>query len=1119
MEPLFFYGPQQIRNLITNITSNSDDSFKVLSNNLKLLAGADSIHDFNLKGGRVPVYAWDKSVSPHLLANLNALTKTKVNSFTDWTQGMSSQKVSAGSVEEKTVAYFESTYESELVGKTVILTYRDIITAIGRGKKKGDMNTEILEANLRLCDNADILEIDIAAGENWNVSYSSQDKIDIGLFLLNFYFPPPNAAYNTSNPSYITFDAGSNIPSKIFGLLDQVINLVTPLNIADSATEGTHLAVDKTQKRAGVKNKYVFPVNTLPGQPEGYTYNSNIFTVSNNVKLYITKPGREYDERNKYDFTVFVQQGTGKVCNLIPFTSNDGKTYKSGPGVEYLSEVMNRTPNASPNTGVIAPINTNCGINIDKQPNALYFDVKRSGDWEQCLAALTVNKLMADATPQKGRVILCTIDRLCALFSRCIGQNTLYHYGTQLTLFRYSTNQLTQEEKTNVSNKQAESWIRLYNNIDNFFTTNIDSIFTSIGKNLTLTNSNIQMTGINSAATNNLAKFIVDLATYLMLVSVYKYNEIRTVFKEKANVTGMIPMTPIEKEALDEFLSDIRALTGIFITTQEKTLNEFKANMEKYKQNTTVTTLRNVTGLINVIKLVGGRFCYYDNTLLINTYNILTRINSFDETRLTRTLSLNNYKEQLEKDGLFDTLQDFKNKFEGYNIPNINIFTDCFTRMCETPYGAPPGTEDYEFSARNIAYYNELKTILTSAVNTVTENRQTAIQGGSKSIVTTQDGGETIVTQYGGDTELTGEYKNVYDNLMNSVTDNFVTLVASLNDITMSKLESFVSPMDIVACINALELNNLEQKQVYNLIAVQDNDNTTQILLLLIQSFFENTYNVINETEQIIESWPKTILNYFSNIDSQLTELKNKVNLIKNLYASLYIFFECLYIAQGTIEQEPVIPILGKNSTALNNKNSLNTFVKRPFFNEYFSKIDNTNYVTFEDPYLANIILIVDKCKQIHDMNVPQNVINNIVLFVFTCIYTLINRFVEKYAKNQTRNENDEEIKNSDYGYYPSLIKPTRDDGIDNMFTPFFRIATITYSMSNVNYGERSLFSRIDIILEVFLTRILKGHKYTMTHINAFRDLTDPKTRIGGKRTRKNSTKIKKGRRTIKNRQ
>jgi len=331
------------------------------------------------------------------------------------------------------------------------------------------INDAILQANLNLCNGAQILEIDMEAGEVWDMAYTTQDKLYIGLFLLNFYFPPtfstgasPSSTthnrdfdYNTRLQTYMTFDAGSNIPSKIFGLLNQVINLVTPLNIADSATESQHLAVDISQKRAGVKNKYVFPINNDDGSDGKYIYSSNIFTMKEEegIQLSITPPSGEYGETNKYNFSINVANippppppnPNPYPCELVKFTTSDENgttTYKSGPGVEYLSECINKDfKSAAPAITTIAPIASNCAD--DSKNKALYFDLKRSGDWEQCLAALTVNKFMDGV--QKGRVILCTIDRLCGLFSRCIGQNTLYHYGTRLILYRYDVS-LTSEQ-------------------------------------------------------------------------------------------------------------------------------------------------------------------------------------------------------------------------------------------------------------------------------------------------------------------------------------------------------------------------------------------------------------------------------------------------------------------------------------------------------------------------------------------------------------------------------------------------------------------------------------------------------------------------------------------------
>jgi hypothetical protein len=122
--------------------------------------------------------------------------------------------------------------------------------------------------------------------------------------------------------------------------------------------------------------------------------------------------------------------------------------------------------------------------------------------------------------------------------------------------------------------------------------------------------------------------------------------------------------------------------------------------------------------------------------------------------------------------------------------------------------------------------------------------------------------------------------------------------------------------------------------------------------------------------------------------------------------------------------------------------------------------------------------------------------------------------FVQRYAYKNIDNVTEQ----SNYGYYPSLIKTDyrATKGENSIFTPFYKIANTAESKKSINYGERALFSRIDIILAVFLARILKDHQDTMTHIGSFRDLTDPKSRIGGKRTRKNSTKNKKKRRTIK---
>ena len=266
MIPLFSLKTGET-NYIRNLLRGNDPK-------LKLIAGADSIHDF-FDTVRVPPEAFS-TVSTNLIQNLSILTTGKQmpknqvsgnesSKYSDWLNSMSGGKITSSKVEEQTEAYFENELPQFLLGNVAILTYKQVIDRI-KNYKKLDNNTAVYKAYKDLCFPnkvlADTIEINMESGENWDTSYSTLDKTLIGLFLLNFFFPPinnsktktPDVAYNTRLPSYMTFDAGSNIPSKIFGLLDQVVNLVTPLNIADSASEGHHLVVDTDQKRAGVLN-------------------------------------------------------------------------------------------------------------------------------------------------------------------------------------------------------------------------------------------------------------------------------------------------------------------------------------------------------------------------------------------------------------------------------------------------------------------------------------------------------------------------------------------------------------------------------------------------------------------------------------------------------------------------------------------------------------------------------------------------------------------------------------------------------------------------------------------------------------------------------------------------
>jgi hypothetical protein len=469
--------------------------------------------------------------------------------------------------------------------------------------------------------------------------------------------------------------------------------------------------------------------------------------------------------------------------------------------------------------------------------------------------------------------------------------------------------------------------------------------------------------------------------------------------------------------------------------------------------------------------------------LLIKIYDILFRIENFDGgRRSTKPLAMTNYKEQLDNNGLFFSLKEF---IENTSIlsadPLVTIYKTFFNSYINEPYD---GSCIDDFTRCNTTYYNSLKSKLDTVISQVTNTNVPS----SSSISVFKRGGNIDLIQTGG--FLPDNQKNIYDNLMNTITEYFVSFVASLNDITMSKVPGSNIPIDSV--INTLGLSELQGLNTVFDSNVDDQFNTKKILLLM-QVFFENTYNSINETEQIIESL---------SMDIPITELSNNIEQVKNLYASMYIFFECLYM--------DTIPATGTNPDT-----GPEVMLGSVFCNEYLSPI-----VRIVDPYRENIKAIINKCTLIRSKNVPQNKINNIVLFVFTCVYSLINMFVEKYAKEKTENTNQE----NNYGYYPSLIyvKYRSGAGSNSIFTPFERIASTTYSISNINYGERALFSRIDIILIAFLKRILDGHSNTYTYINQQVQVSNSSNnatnRIGGKRTRKNRRKQRKLRKTMKQR-
>jgi hypothetical protein len=455
--------------------STSNPSTVKNSQFLKLLGGFDSIHDFmcitegkenDKKKPRVNVEHCGKTLTA-LTNNLNSLNGTNASNVKEWLKNSTQNRVSPSGVEEQGMEYFENIFSYELANEKKYLTYREIIDYIENHPEVennqrisnavndliGTANTVVLSLDekdyesYKRMNNSSDLENNKKdkASVVWDKIYKKEDKQNIGLFILNFYFSTRESIkINSESKTFITFDAMSSMPSSIFGLMNEVINLVTPLNIADSATTGeSHLIAKeggKKGKRNGVKNYYHFPYHDTDGVKKMYYYSSNIYTYP--LKLSITLPNNDFAEGKQYDFSIVV-----KKPNSDTFSIDFNKQQKSGPSVSYLSSLI------ATRKGVPESTMVDLSKIINNLSDSLLLDLKRSGDWEQCNAAKTANY---NDGLQQNRTILCTLDRLCALYSRCIGQNTMYHQSTNLTLFRFEGKSATIEQRFNFAKQKYE---------------------------------------------------------------------------------------------------------------------------------------------------------------------------------------------------------------------------------------------------------------------------------------------------------------------------------------------------------------------------------------------------------------------------------------------------------------------------------------------------------------------------------------------------------------------------------------------------------------------------------------------------------------------------------------
>lgn len=316
---------------------------------------------------------------------------------------------------ERTVLkYYEevsSLHDSLHYRTTESLRYGDIIESYI--KARGNPSKNILLQKY-INSNGSNYILELSCGDH--KTYSSFGIIQknpthmgyIANFVLNYYYPGiTDGPYN----AYFTFDAKPGIVAKTFRDIPEIYQLVTPANIADSAVT--------TFKALNNRNEYFFP-------DAEWLFSSNYYTGSS-VQLKFLRSPKGFSVTNQFGFSLQVETANPKIVKKFDFSSNQ----KQGPSVNYLVDLMVEGERAQPNVSSILNISKMASKKLRPfVSNGLLFDVKRGGDYEQVNFA-------THSTKTKGPTIFSTIDILCSLYARTLSQNTVWHNGEKMTLYRF----------------------------------------------------------------------------------------------------------------------------------------------------------------------------------------------------------------------------------------------------------------------------------------------------------------------------------------------------------------------------------------------------------------------------------------------------------------------------------------------------------------------------------------------------------------------------------------------------------------------------------------------------------------------------------------------------------
>jgi len=313
-------------------------------------------------------------------------------------------------------------------------------------------------------------------------NYTKFLKQAIGYFVINFFKPPPTNQYNIAeiNQTVITCDAHPNTLCKLFGDIPTTTNCITPQKIADSASALNNLA----------RTIYRFPCNDIVGGKYTWEFSSNFFSNAYaKMSLQLRQPANvpnvpisrplalgptDYDVNNMYNLDLVLKLTPPAppappappiqppalnplLPALLPIDWNQpfiipfDNAHNTGPSINYIAGMIDdlflHNTSQDPNKKITygnypTTLPQNNSIELwdlmlnmmrsftGKDTAKVLIDEKRTGDWEQCNSSFFMAFLFY-------LLIMCTGDRLCALYSRFLKHRTILSLPTSITLYKF----------------------------------------------------------------------------------------------------------------------------------------------------------------------------------------------------------------------------------------------------------------------------------------------------------------------------------------------------------------------------------------------------------------------------------------------------------------------------------------------------------------------------------------------------------------------------------------------------------------------------------------------------------------------------------------------------------